>query len=51
MSPNPKVTNKIGKEAKGELRTFSSKGDAKICLKNNDIYYGDIKIISIDDIK
>ena len=45
------VTNEIGKEAKGELITFSSNRDAKIYLKDNAIYYGDIKIIDINDIK
>lgn len=45
------VTNEIGKSAKGELRNFSSKGDALIHLRDNFICYGDIKIIDINDIK
>ena len=44
-------TEKIGKEAKGEQRGFSSKGDALIHLENECIYYGDEEILNIKDIK
>jgi len=45
------ISKKIGEEAKGEWRSFSSKGDALVHLKNDCICYGDKKIIDICDIK
>ena len=45
------ITQKMGEEAKGEWRCFSSRGDALVHLKENNIYYGNEKIISTDDIK
>ncbi len=45
------ITEKMGKEAKGEWRGFSSKGDALVHLENDCIYYGEEKIISVSDIK
>ncbi len=44
------ITFKIGNEAKGELRSFSSKGDALVCLRDGSIFYGDERIINTDDI-
>lgn len=45
------VTYEISKEAKGELRLFSSKNNALICLKNEAIYFGDEEILKVADIK
>lgn len=45
------ITQKMGCEAKGEWRCFSSKGDATIYLDNGCIYYGEEKIIDTADIK
>ncbi|MBQ4088057.1 MAG: UDP-N-acetylmuramoyl-L-alanine--D-glutamate ligase [Clostridia bacterium] len=44
-------TAKIGAEAKGEWRCFSSKGDALIHLKDGVICYGDEEILPVSDIK
>ncbi len=44
-------TRKIGKNAKGKWRSFSSCGDALVSLKNDVIYYKDEKILNINDIK
>ena len=44
-------TAKIGNEAKGTLRSFSSKGDALVHLKDDAIYYGKEKMLAISDIK
>ncbi len=45
------VTDKIGKEAKGESKCFSSKSDALIHIENDSIYYGSESILKISDIK
>lgn len=45
------ISKKIGEGAKCEWRSFSSKGDAFIHLEDDYIYYGDEKLISINDIK
>lgn len=42
---------KIGEEARGELRCFSSKVDAIVHLKGDMICYGDEEILNINDIK
>ncbi len=42
---------KIGEEARGELRSFSSKVDALVHLKGDMICYGDEEILNINDIK
>lgn len=42
---------KIGEEAKGEWRSFSSKVDALVHLENDTIFYGDEEILNINDIK
>lgn len=42
---------KIGEEAKGEWRSFSSKQDALVCLKGDIICYGDEEILDIKNIK
>ncbi len=44
------ITEKIGREAKGEWRCFSSKGDALVYLEDDCIYYGEEKIINTKDI-
>lgn len=44
-------TKIIGEEAKGENRSFSSKQDALIHLKDGSIYYGKEEILSVSDIK
>ncbi len=44
------ITCKIGMDAKGENRSFSSQGDALVKLKEGCIFYGDEKIINADDI-
>lgn len=44
-------TEKAGKEARGILRTFSSKTDAFVSLKDESIYYGEEKIMNISEIK
>jgi len=44
------ITKKFACEAKGENRSFSSKGDALVHLKDGSIFYGDEKIINVDDI-
>ncbi len=44
------ITKKIGEEAKGEWRSFSSASDALVHLDNGKILYGDEKIISAEDI-
>ena len=45
------VTSEIGKEAKGILKTFSSKADAQVSLNDGVIYYGNEEILNIKDIK
>ncbi|MFA7637586.1 MAG: UDP-N-acetylmuramoyl-L-alanine--D-glutamate ligase, partial [Monoglobales bacterium] len=45
------IANAIGREAKGEHRDFSSKGDALVHLRNGAIFYGDDKVIDAADIK
>lgn len=45
------ITAKIGKDARGENRSFSSKGDALIHLEGNEIFYGSEKILNTNDIK
>ena len=45
------ITKQIGKEAKGEWRSFSSKNDALIHIENEKIYYGAEEIIKLSDIK
>lgn len=45
------ITKKIGGEAIGESRSFSSKGDALVHLADGFICYGGKKIIRTDDIK
>lgn len=47
---NP-VTAQIGKEAKGKLCTFSSKGNADVTIVDNYIAVKGEKILCIDDIK
>ena len=42
---------KIGEEAKGEWRGFSSKTDALVHLKGDVICYGDEEILNVNDIK
>ncbi len=44
-------TRKIGEEAKGEWRSFSSRGDALVHLKDGVICYGDEEMLDISDIK
>ena len=44
-------TAKIGAEAKGEYRCFSSAGDALIHVKDGVIFYGDEEILDSSDIK
>ena len=44
-------TKIIGEAAKGENRSFSSKQDALIHLKDGSIYYGKEEILSVSDIK
>ena len=44
-------TKKAGEEAKGEVRYFSSKSDAKISIKSGSIYYENDEILSVSDIK
>ncbi len=45
------ITKKMGEEAKGEWRCFSSKGDALIHLEDGCIFFGDEMIIKAEDIK
>ncbi|MBQ9757379.1 MAG: UDP-N-acetylmuramoyl-L-alanine--D-glutamate ligase [Clostridia bacterium] len=45
------VSKKIGEEAKGEHRGFSSKGDALVHLEDGVICYGKEKIINAGDIR
>ncbi len=45
------VTSEIGKEAKGILKTFSSKASAQVSLNDGVIYYGNEEILNIKDIK
>ncbi len=45
------ITKKMGEEAKGEWRCFSSKGDALIYLKDGCIFFGDELIIKAEDIR
>ena len=45
------ISKAIGEDAKGEWRSFSSKGNAFIHLEDDYIYYGDEKIIGVRDIK
>ena len=45
------ITKKIGEESAAEWRCFSSKDDALVHLKDNCVFYGDEKIISVDDIR
>ncbi len=44
------ITSKIGQDAKGEWRSFSSQGDALVYLQGDSIFYGDEKIINTSDI-
>lgn len=44
-------SKKAGEEAKGENRTFSSKSDALISIKDGSIFYGDEKVLEINKIK
>ncbi len=44
-------TKKIGEEAVGEWRCFSSKGDALVHLEDNVIMYGEEAVLSVSDIK
>ncbi len=44
------ITRKMGEEAKGEWRCFSSKGDALVHLTEGGIFYGEEKIIDAGDI-
>ncbi len=45
------ITRKMGEEAKGEWRSFSSQGDALVHLENGVILFGDEEIIKTEDIK
>jgi len=45
------IANKIGDEAKGILRDFSSKTNAFVRLENNCIFYQDTEILNSSDIK
>ena len=45
------VTAEIGKEAKGELVTFSSKANADICLEGNEILRNGVPVLNVSDIK
>ena len=45
------ITEKIGNEAKGVNRSFSSKGDATVCLKDGFICYEGENVVKTDDIK
>lgn len=45
------ITRKIGEEAKGEYRCFSSKNVALVYIENDTICYGSEKILKISDIK
>ena len=45
------ITKGIGEMAKGKSRTFSSKGDATVHLREGGIYFGNEKIIDSCDIK
>lgn len=45
------ITNKIGAEAMGESRSFSSQGEALVHLEDGCIFYGDDMIIRTADIK
>lgn len=45
------VTREIGERANSEWRCFSSKKDAFVHLRDRDIYCGDERIMSCDDIK
>ncbi len=45
------VTRKIGEEAKGEYRCFSTKNDALIYIDNDMISYNDEPVLKISDIK
>ena len=45
------TTVKMAEQAKGESRTFSCKKDALVRLSDGAIYYGDEKIINVDDIR
>ena len=44
------ITKKMGEEAKGEWRSFSSTKDALVHLDNNEIFFGSEKIINASDI-
>ena len=44
------ITCKIGQEAKGQWRSFSSQGDALVHLQEGCIFYGEERIINADDI-
>ena len=41
----------VAKEAKGKLRTFSSKNEATVYVKDGMIYYQDKAVLSVKDIK
>lgn len=44
-------TRKIGQEAKGSLRYFSSNEESLIHISDGSIYYGEEKVLDISDIK
>ncbi len=44
-------TVKVAEETKGNLRTFSSKGDALVCVKDGVICYENQPVLSVKDIK
>lgn len=44
------ITDRIGKQAKSAVRTFSSKKDADVCLKNGEIVFRGEKVINAEDI-
>ncbi len=48
---NNEEARKIGEEAKGKWRSFSSCGDALVHLDNGIIYYGDEEVLKVEDIK
>lgn len=45
------ITRKIGQEAKGEWRCFSSEGDALVHLKDGVVYYGEEPVLNMADIR
>ena len=48
---NNEEARKIGSEALGEYRSFSSRGDATVSLKDGVIYYKDEPVLKTEDIK